>query len=66
MGDPRPRLAARSFLSLGTRGVSGPVPERGAGPGLLARGSKGLIHGARLLRPLGAVTDNYAGPALPQ
>ena len=66
MGGPSPRLLARSFPSLGTRGVIGPVPERGAGPGPLARGGKGLTHGARLLRPLGAVTDNYAGPVLPQ
>ena len=54
----------RSFPSSGTRGVSGPVPKREAGPGLLARGGKGLTHGARLLRPLGAVTDNYAEACL--
>jgi len=36
MGGPRPLLLARSFPSSGTRGISGPVPERGAGPGLLA------------------------------
>ena len=56
----------RSFPSSGTCGVSGPVPKREAGPGPLARGDKGLSHGARLFRPLGVVTDNYAGPALPQ
>ena len=37
MGGPSPRLLVRSFPSSGTRGVTGPVPERGAGPGLLAR-----------------------------
>ena len=37
MGGPRPRLLVRSFPSSGTRGVTGPVPERGAGPGPLAR-----------------------------
>ena len=56
----------RSFPSSGTRGVSGPVLKREAGPGPLARGGKGLTHGFRLLRPLGAVTDNYAGPDLLQ
>src|SRR6185436_1879154 len=34
-GGPRPRLLARSFPSSGTRGVTGPVSERGAGPGPL-------------------------------
>ena len=34
---PRPRLSARSFPSLGTRGVSGPNPRRGMDPGPLAR-----------------------------
>ena len=37
MGGPSPRLLARSFPSSGTRGVTGPVPEWGAGPGPLAR-----------------------------
>ena len=36
MGGPSPRLLARSFPSSGTRGVTGPLPERGAGPGPLA------------------------------
>ena len=31
-----PRRSARSFPSLETRGVSGPIPRRGAGPGPLA------------------------------
>ena len=52
MGRPSPRLLARSFPSSGTRGVTGPVPERGAGPGSLARWGKSLTRGARLLRPL--------------
>ena len=62
----RPRLSARSFPSLETRGVSGPIPKRGTSPGPLAWSGKGLTRGARLLRPLGIVTDNYAGPALLQ
>ena len=32
-----PAVKARSFPSSGTRGVTGPVPERGAGPGPLAQ-----------------------------
>ena len=52
MGGPRPRLLAQGFPSSGTRGVSGPVPKRGAGLGPLARCGKGLTRGARLLRPL--------------
>ena len=59
MGVPRPRLAARSFLSLGIHGVSGPVPERGAGPGPFA-GRVGLrTTGVRLLGRQGVVKDNY-------
>ena len=65
-GGPSPRLSARSFLSSGTRGVFGPVPKRRTGPGPSAWCGKGLTRGARQLRPLGIVTDNYAGPALLQ
>ena len=36
-GGPSHRLLARSFPSSRTRGVTGPVPELGAGPGPLAR-----------------------------
>jgi hypothetical protein len=35
-GGPRPRLLVRRSPFSGTRGVSGPVPERGAGPEPLA------------------------------
>jgi len=43
---------ARSFPSSGTRGVTEHVPERGPGPGPLARRGKCLTRGTRLLRPL--------------
>ena len=66
MGGPWPRLSARSFLSSGARGVPGPVPKRVTGPGPLAWRGKGLTRGARLLRPLRVVTDNYTGPILLQ
>ena len=36
MGGLGPRLLARNFPSSETRGVTGPVPELGAGPGPLA------------------------------
>jgi len=36
-GPGPPAVKARSFPSSGTRGVAGPVPEWGAGPGPLTR-----------------------------
>ena len=36
-GGPGFRLLALSFPTSGTRGYTGPVPERGTGPGPLAR-----------------------------
>jgi len=49
----------RSFPSSGTRGVSGPVPKREAGPGPFA-GRAGLrTTGVRLLGRQDVVKDNY-------
>ena len=56
----------RSFPSSGTRGVSGPVPKREAGPGPLARGGKDLTMGPGCSALYRVVTDNYVGLALLQ
>jgi hypothetical protein len=51
-GPGPPAVKTRSLPSSGTRGVTGPVPERGAGPGPLVWQGKSRTRGARLLRPL--------------
>jgi hypothetical protein len=64
MEGPGSRRLARSFLTSGARGVSGPAPERGAGPGPLAWWGKNLTGGPRLLRPLSRSYERLRGSCL--
>ena len=59
VGGPGPRLFWLSAPFSGTRGDSGPVPERDAGPGPLVRLDGVGPQGSGCSAPLGVVTDNY-------